>query len=311
MAAFFDGFGGSVLRVTLYLVLAVIAFCLTINLVQTVVLFVRRLRYRSSSSFREDWMDYSHFGPLNVAKWVLHDILQGKSYFRLFGIWAFTGYYGQGKSLGAVTYAFLLQRLHPEMDIKIYSNFDVQGQDGRVDCWEDMLSLPQNTILIFDEIQSTFTSTKFKDFPIELLWKLTQCRKHGLAIFCTTPVYNRMTIQLRESVDYVIECKNVLGLDRYFRYTFFRAPDYELAQSLGGMFADVQRRRLVEMTRSVVARDCDYARYDTNAQIDRWDIVDEESAAKVCKPNLKQIEDSVYKRVMFEIDRRGGCSGKR
>ena len=68
---------------------------------------------------------------------------------------------------------------------------------------------------------------------------------------------------------------------------------------------------LVDMEVSIIARDCDYARYDTSAQIDRWDIVDEEAVAKESKKNLRQIENTVYKRVMAEIERRGGCSGKR
>lgn len=303
------GPAGTILTYTGIALLLVAAVFLIINLCQTIRIFIRSKRRKSP--FRDDFMNERHTGPLNLIKWVLLDVFRGKSYFKLFGIWAFTGYYGQGKSLGAVTYAFQLKEKHPDLDIKIYSNFEVQGQDGRVDKWEDLLELPRNTILIFDEIQSTFTSTRWKDFPIDLLWKLTQCRKHGLAIFCTTPVYTRISIQLRESVDYVIVCKNILNLDRWFKYTFYRAPDFEKADALNGIFSDMQRKRLVDMEVSFIARDCDYARYDTSAQIDRWDIVDEEAVAKESKKNLRQIEDTVYKRVMAEIERRGGCSGKR
>ncbi len=303
------GPAGTILTYTGIALLLVAAVFLIINLIQTLRIFIRSKR--AKTSFREDFFNERHTGPLNLIKWVLWDVFRGKSYFKLFGIWAFTGYYGQGKSLGAVTYAFQLQKKHPELNIKIYSNFEVQGQDGRVDRWEDLLELPKNTILIFDEIQSTFTSTRYKDFPIELLWKLTQCRKHGLAIFCTTPVFTRMSIQLRESVDYVIVCKNVLNLDRWFKYTFYRAPDFEKAENMNGMFSDMQRKRLVDTEVTVIARDCDYARYDTSAQIDRWDIVDEDAVAKAGKKDLRQIEDAVYKRVLAEIERRGGCSGRR
>lgn len=305
----FAGPAGTILTYTGYAVLVVLLVFVLINIYQTIRIFIRSKKRKSH--FRDDFMNEKHTGPLNLIKWVLLDVFRGKSYFKLFGIWAFTGYYGQGKSLGAVTYAFQLKEKHPELNIQIYSNFEVRGQDGRVDKWEDLLDLPRNTILIFDEIQSTFTSTKWKDFPIDLLWKLTQCRKHGLAIFCTTPVYTRISIQLRESVDYVITCKNILNLDRWFKYTFYRAPDFEKADALNGIFSDMQRKRLVDMEVSIIARDCDYARYDTSAQIDRWDIVDEEAVAKESKKNLRQIENTVYKRVMAEIERRGGCSGKR
>lgn len=309
LRSIFAGPAGTILKYTGFALLVVLLVFLIINLIQTLRIFIRSKKHKSH--FRDDFMNEKHTGPFNLLKWVLLDVFRGKSYFKLFGIWAFTGYYGQGKSLGAVTYAFQLKEKHPELDIKIYSNFEVQGQDGRVDKWEDLLELPKNTILIFDEIQSTFTSTRWKDFPIDLLWKLTQCRKHGLAIFCTTPVYTRISIQLRESVDYVIVCKNILNLDRWFKYTFYRAPDFEKADALNGMFSDMQRKKLVDTEVTIIARDCDYARYDTSAQIDRWDIVDEEAVAKESKKNLRQIEDHVYKRVMAEIERRGGCSGKR
>ena len=296
-----------ILKVTLLILLAV----LTVNAIQTVKIFIncyksggrRPLRKR----FRAGFMNSKHFGSLNVVKWLIADILKGKSYFKLFGIWCFTGYYGEGKSLGEVNFAFNLQKQHPEMNIKIYSNFNVKGQNGKITCWEDILNLPKNTILLFDEIQSTFTSTRFKDFPLELLWKLTQCRKHGLAIFCTSPVYSRMSIQLRESCDYVIDCKNVFKWDRLFRYTFFRADKYERYIQAEGILQNLRKGSFIEFVYTLVARDLEYSRYNTTEQIDRFDVVGEdEKTTKTKNVNVSQIEDRVYKKVLAEVEKRGG-----
>ena len=304
------GFVGSILLLLLKIALGIIACMLFVNLVETVNLLRRCFQAKTEQCrkrlFKELFFNYVHKGPFNLIKWVICDVLRGKNYFKLFGIWCFTGYYGEGKSLGEVNFAFNLKKKHPEMDIKIYSNFNVVGQDGKITGWEDILHLPKNTILLFDEIQSTFTSTKFKDFPLELLWKLTQCRKHGLAIFCTSPVYNRMTIQLRESCDYVIECHNVFHLDRYFRYVFFRADKYEQYNNASGLLAGMRKREYIDFTHSFVARDIDYSLYDTTEQIDRFDVVEEEPKKGKSNVNLAAIENSVYKRVMNEIEKRGG-----
>lgn len=214
---------------------------------------------------------------VEIMKWVYIDRKREK--YKLYGIWAFTGYFGQGKTLGAVTFARRLQKTYKEKNIKIYSNFNMKGQNGKITSWEDLIKLPACTIVIFDEIQSTFTSLKYKDFPMELLWKITQCRKNELAIFCTTPVYSRMSIQLRESTDYIIECKNVLNLDRYFKYDFYRAPEYEKK----GM-----REIKKEFTVNVIANNEVYKSYDTNQIVDRFDVVVDNK-----KSNKKSIEDII------------------
>ncbi len=292
-----------------FMLLGAFSVLLIINLIQTMKIF--RMCVKSGGRrplkrrFKAAFMNSTHTGPLNILKWVLWDLFHGKSYFKLFGIWAFTGYYGEGKSLGEVNFAFNLKHKHPEMNIKIYSNFDVKGQDGRIYSWEDILTLPPNTILLFDEIQSTFTSTKFKDFPLELLWKITQCRKQGLAIFCTSPVYTRMSIQLRESCDYVIDCKNVFHLDRWFKYTFFRADKYEAYHDSKGFLDALRKKDYIEFVYTLVARNIDYARYDTKQQIDRFDIV-EEKPANVKGLSAAQLENTIYKKIIADIEKKYG-----
>lgn len=233
------------------------------------------------------------FKPFDFIKWVIYDLLHGKEYFKLFGIWCFTGYFGQGKTLGAVTLAKHYQKKYPTKNIKIYSNFNIVGQDGKINCWEDMMNLPKSSILIFDEIQSTFTSQKFKDFPIELLWKLTQCRKQELMVFASSPVFERMSIQLRENTDMVVTCKNFLKMDRYFRYSFYRAPEFEKHQD-----STLALMRAREFVLSFVASNKYYKNYNTHQIVDRFDIVPEKnSKSKVTSIDrnsiMKEVKDLI------------------
>lgn len=234
--------------------------------------FKQRTKRRLIRTFKYLRNKRYNFKPYELSKWVMIDYLRGRVLFELFGIWCFTGYYGEGKTLGAVNFALELKRKY---GYKIYTNFNMKGQDGKITCWQDLLDLPFKVIVIFDEIQSTFTSTRFKDFPIELLWKITQCRKKEMAIFASSPVYMRMSIQLRESTDYVIECNNMLGLKRWFRYVFYRAPAYEQYRE------DRQKlKKHSDRVYNFIAQDIDYTRYDTNQIVDRLDIEGEEGSDK-------------------------------
>lgn len=223
-----------------------------------------------------------------VPKWILIDIIRGRDFFDLFGIWCFTGYYGEGKTMGAVQYAMMLKKRYPH--IHIYTNFNMAYQDGKITSWQDLLELPPWTIVIFDEIQSTFTSTQYSDFPIELLWKLTQCRKQNLAVFASSPVYHRMSIQLRESTDYVIECKNMLKRKRWFKYDFYRAANYEK------YVANPEKvKPIKEFTRHICVNDADYNLYDTKETVQRQDIAGDNKKVKGMTKNdvVKLIDEKI------------------
>ncbi|MCX7746586.1 MAG: zonular occludens toxin domain-containing protein [Clostridia bacterium] len=236
--------------------------------------------------------DFQYLFLFEFIKWVIIDILRGKDRFKLFGIWAFTGYYGQGKTIGAVTFALRLKKRYK--DIKIYTNFNMRGQDGKITCPEDIVKLEfveGRKIIIFDEIQSTFSSTSWADFPLELLWGLTQCRKNQMCVFASTPVYTRMSIQLRESTDKVIVCKNVFNLDRWFRYKFYRAEDYEEYRE--------NKLKLLQnclMTIAFVASDKHYKRYNTKEIVQRFELEDQKGSKGVSSKKLADLKNELIKR---------------
>lgn len=223
---------------------------------------LNKIRYKETL---KDTIINTKYGKIiDFIKWIIIDTLRGKDFLKLYGIWAFTGYYGEGKTLGCVLYAKHLQEKYPHRDIKIYSNIEIKGQNGKVKNWRDLLELPPNTIVIYDESQSDWSSTLgVRDFPEDLLRKITQVRKKQLAIFMTSPVYTRMNINLRESVNFVIECKNIMQFDRWFRYDFYRAELYEK------LMDDPKRKRKEGYLfgESFVVSDDDYTLYDTNEEV--------------------------------------------
>jgi len=256
-------------------------------------------RSKRKSSLKRRWKHLKYmvlygqfFNFADFLKWVVYDFFHGKDRFKMFGIWGFVGYYGSGKTLGACTLALQYQKKYPEKHISIYTNFNMVGQNGKINSWEDIIGLPKCTILIFDEIQSTFTSQKFKDFPIDLLWKLTQCRKSQLMVFASTPVYSRMAIQIRESVDYVVVCANVLKADRYFTYDFYKAPEYEQYHE-----DSIKLRLHRDFTNRFVATNKHYRAYNTTQIVDRIDITGQ-ADVRVVKKNVTSIDrNSLLKEV--------------
>lgn len=243
---------------------------------------------------------YRFWSPIEFIKWVVIDTIRGKDRFKLFGIWCFTGYFGEGKSLGAVTYAKRIQKGREKVGQHwhIYTNFNMRGQDGKITCWEDLLNLPRYTIVVFDEIQSTFmASQKYNAFPIELLWKLTQCRKSKLVVFASSPVFHRMSIQLRENTDMVVKCKNMLSMDRWFRYAFYRAVEYEQHQ---GNPLKLWKAKM--FTFNLISQDRDYKAYNTEETVDRFDV-EEGKDKKINRNDYSKLKNEILKLVDEKIQK--------
>ncbi len=262
--------------------------------------WVRDYRSIPSKTRKWYWKHYVRYLKMNKYMWIIEfikwfciDVKRGRDHFKLFGIWCFTGYYGQGKTIGAVLFSQHIKKMFP--DYHVYTNFWCLISDGYIEKWEDLLELPRKTIVIFDEIQSTFTSTAWNQFPVELLWHLTQCRKKKLAVFASSPVYSRMSIQLRESCDRVAVCKNVLGLDRLFSYSFYHAAEYE--KYLDNPVKLLLHRLFLKV---FVASDYDYRMYNTEQIVDRMQLVE---TSQKTERSLRQLDRNiVQKMILDELD---------
>jgi len=188
----------------------------------------------------------------------------------------------------------IYKKQYPHRDIKIFSNIHIEGQIKRVENWEELLTLPPNSIFIYDESQADWScNIGVNSFPEDFLRRITQCRKKQFAMFMTSPKYNRMNINLRESVNFVIECKNILQFDRWFKYTFFRAEDYEQYHENKLKLA---LNKYLQM--SFVINDQDYKLYNTVEEVEtikKEDIKLKKNDALLLQNELKSFRNEIYK----------------
>ncbi len=69
-------------------------------------------------------------------------------------------------------------------------------------------------------------------------------------------------------MDKIVECKNIWKLDRWSRYEFNHASDYERY-----MEADRgKKRKYRESVTNIIAHDRDYKNCNTHQIVERWDI---------------------------------------
>lgn len=131
--------------------------------------------------------------------------------FNEMGLHIVAGEQGRGKT---VTTVYLLQewkRKFPKL--KIATNYYYQGEDYRLNNWEDIV-FKNNGIYgqvdVIDEIVAWFNSLESKDFPPEMLSEISMQRKQHKVILGTAQVWDRVAKPIREQTYYL-----------YKPYTFF------------------------------------------------------------------------------------------
>lgn len=287
----FEGIFKVILRFSLYALIAFIVVSILYFVIKTIY-----CKLKNKKSWIKTLEDTYYWKYIDFIKWVLLDLFRGKDYFKMYGLWIFTGYFGQGKTIGMAAYAKKLQREHPHKNIKLYSNIDLVGQEKRITNYKEILDLPKSSIVILDEGHADFTSTTGKNaFPIELLRKITQMRKKELMIFTTSPVYHRMNIMIRENANFIIESSNFLDMDRLFRYKFYRAEDYDLYYE----DKDKLKKNALMWTETIIASNDVYGYYNTVEEVDT--IMEEEDNKKVNSRDYNMLRNEFHKLVEKEV----------
>ncbi len=215
---------------------------------------------------------------VDFFRWTLVDLLRGKQY-PIWGIYLFVAKPGNGKTLSMTEHIARVRKEHPE--IKVYSNFAIEGQDGTIKCWQDIVNAPDNSIIAIDEIHMIFGSINYADFPMEMLGEITQNRHSRKQFICSTQDYDLVNVNFKRVCNYIVLCKNFWGLDRLFLNYYFDRGIYESK----GFSCD---KRKAEFLRTFVASDETYSRYDTLEKINHM-VEDIEN--KDTKGIIKQLKD--------------------
>lgn len=156
--------------------------------------------------------------PLNVYKTIEHNILFARNnpdYFYPAGIWVFTGAQGSGKTLSAVQCLKKVCKEYPKA--KVCSNIEIKGLDREIIPFTDYSQLSslsngiEGVIFFLDEIHILWNSLESKDVPISEMACFCQMRKNRRVIIGTSQKYSRIAKPIREQLQYIIDCKNVLG----------------------------------------------------------------------------------------------------
>jgi len=197
---------------------------------------------------------------IKFIRLVLWDIIRHEK--RLpYGVWMFVGLGGYGKTISMVEYLERMRKKHK--GIKIYTNFEYDNQDGRLDNWKQLIEIvnEKGVIFAFDEISGTFNAKEWKTFPLEVFTLLAQSRKMKKQIICSAQSYEDVDVAIRRKANLIIECRTILG-----RWTFNRAferPEYERGIETSG----TKKRRVRCWRRSFVQDDSIRNIYDTYEQI--------------------------------------------
>lgn len=157
-------------------------------------------------------------------KWKLWDY-RNKTPKRPYGIYCYVGLPGQGKTLSMVEHLYRLKEEYPKA--KIYTNFGFTEQDGHIDHWTDLIKInngADGVIFAIDEVQNTFNSRKWKDFPPDMLSLITQNRKQAKQFLCTSQSFDMIDINFRRVCNYIIECRNLQN--RWIWQRAFHPEDY-------------------------------------------------------------------------------------
>ena len=197
--------------------------------------------------------------PIDLIKWIIIDLVKGKKR-RFFGVHVFVAMPGEGKTLGMVRYLEHIRTKYRE--VQIYTNFGYIHEAKPILHWKEILTMPHRSVIAIDELQNTFSSDKWKDFPFEMLSLLTQQRKRELQFICSTQDWALVDIKFRRLTNYVVQCRNYFHLDRWFRSNYYRPDVYELKGQIQA------KNTAPEWSEHYVACDKLYALYDTAQMIE-------------------------------------------
>lgn len=186
--------------------------------------------------------------------------------FDYYGVYLFCGRVGSGKTISMIEKAKRIKQLYPK--VKIYSNFDCDISDGKIEYWEQVRDLTnrdemgneQGILFLFDEMHLTFSSESWQSAPADLLSYISLQRKNKKCIFASSQVWTRVNKVIREQSDFVIECKSFFK-SRIVRNKYYLQEDYAVngEQKDSGL-----RKRDVKRKYCFVATDKLRSIYDTN-----------------------------------------------
>lgn len=162
----------------------------------------------------------------NLPKMLAQYIEDKKSNeFKEHGLIIFTGKQGQGKTMAMTYYINRLIAKYP--DVIVGTNYNLICQDFVLDDYHQLFDIDngkQGIIYGFDEIQATFSSRKWSDFPCDLLSAICQNRKAHRVIYGTSQNITLIDVALRKQCMRFAKCYTWLS---FLTLVVFFEPEYD------------------------------------------------------------------------------------
>lgn len=172
-----------------------------------------------------------------------------------FGLNIYIGLFGKGKTLSATRYVL---RNAKRYKLNVISNIKLNGYPYTpLTNWQQIVDAPGNTIILIDEMSTVFNARSWKDFNINLLFQLLQCRKNKKEIVGTAQRFPHVDKLLRDITYEVIDCRKMW---RFQHAVHYDAWDYENCQN-----KDMLKRTFHKW---VFINNKAYKSYDTSEIID-------------------------------------------
>lgn len=172
-----------------------------------------------------------------------------------FGLRVYVGMFSTGKSLSAVNY---VRRNALRYNLNVLSNIKlIDVPYTPLINYQQIIDAPANTIILIDEISTVLNARSWKDFNVNLLFQLLQCRKQKKELVCTAQRFAHVDKLIRDITAEVVVCR------KKWRVAFNIAYDGWSYENATASFAITPIWR-----KCYVATDELYNAYDTDEIID-------------------------------------------
>lgn len=178
-----------------------------------------------------------------------------------YGIRMYVGLPGSGKTISMVEYLNTCKRIYP--GIKIFSNFGYKYEDAPIHKMEEFVKLDskQGVIFAVDEVQLSFQSRSFNNFPPEMIFLLTQNRKYRKHFVCTAQLFEHVDKIFRDLTNEVVDCRG--WFDLYFTQKAYTGIEYRRQLLPTFLEPEKKKRTMTLWNHSFVANQELFDCYDT------------------------------------------------
>ena len=217
-------------------ILLLLLGCLLHWYIELFIVFVASLRYT----------------PIDMYRYFRHRLWR---VWNGFGMRVYVGMFGTGKTLSAVRY---VTRYAKKYNLNVLSNIRLEGISYTpLVNYKQILDSPPNTIILIDEVSTVFNARSWKDFNINLLFQILQCRKNHKELVCTAQRFAHVDKLMRDITAEVVVCRKH---GRICTNTSYDGWDFENVPTA------IAIRPL--WRHAYVATDALYSAYDTSELID-------------------------------------------